>query len=204
MAKQKRHSRQSDHQARQSRVRIIGGRWRSRLLGFPIVEGLRPTGDRVRETLFNWLTPYLPNSRCLDAFAGSGALGFEALSRGAGEVVFCENSPEAASALEQNKRLLNAEHAHILKGDTVQTLAVLGRAAADTHQQFDIVFLDPPFSAHLHQKSVELLSQYGLIAPQCLLYLEKPVTESLTPGLEWQLFREKQTGSVCYQLWIRD
>jgi 16S rRNA (guanine966-N2)-methyltransferase len=174
------------------------------LLGFPTVEGLRPTGDRIRETLFNWLTPYLPNSRCLDAFAGSGALGFEALSRGAGEVVFCEKSPKAASTLEQNKALLNAEHARILKGDTIQTLAELGRAAAETRQQFDIVFLDPPFSAHLHQKSLELLSQYGLVAPQGLLYLEKPVTESLNPGLEWQLFREKETGAVCCQLWIRD
>ena len=204
MARQKRQRQSKGDQPPQSRVRIIGGQWRSRLIGFPSVDGLRPTGDRVRETLFNWLGPHLANSRCLDAFAGSGALGFEALSRGAKTAVFIEQHPQAAKILEQNKALLEATNASIIRGDTLSVITDLAAASNEPLPPFDIVFLDPPFSAHLHTEVIARLIQFAMIAPKGLLYLEKPVNETVITAPGWQLFKEKCSGSVCYQLWICD
>lgn len=123
-----------------NRVRIVGGQWRSRILHFPDADGLRPTGDRVRETLFNWLGQTLHGLRCLDLFAGSGALGFEAASRGADQVVMIESNAEAVRALNENKRVLGADRCEILRADA---LAFLRRPLT----KFDIIFVDPPFAS---------------------------------------------------------
>lgn len=125
-----------------NRVRIIGGRFRRRLLDFPDGTGLRPTPDRVRETVFNWLGQDLPGWSCLDLFAGSGALGFEAASRGAGRVVMIERDPAAVRALEKNRSLLGADTVEIVRADAVAWLA--NHAAT-----FDLVFVDPPFDSGL-------------------------------------------------------
>ena len=122
-----------------NQLRIIGGQWRGRKLNFPDIDGLRPTGDRIRETLFNWLTGDLPASRCLDLFAGAGSLGLEALSRGASQVVLLEKHPQAASQLQAHLSTLNCSQGQAVQTDSLQWLA--------NHQGegFDIVFMDPPF-----------------------------------------------------------
>ena len=125
-----------------NRVRIIGGQYRRRLLDFPGSAGLRPTPDRVRETLFNWLGQDLPGWSCLDLFAGSGALGFEAASRGAGRVIMIERERAAIDALEKNRTVLGATQVDILRADALAWLA-------NSHETFDLVFVDPPFDSHL-------------------------------------------------------
>jgi 16S rRNA (guanine966-N2)-methyltransferase len=174
-------------------LRIIGGRWRSRRLGFPERDGLRPTPDRVRETLFNWLAAYLPGARCLDAFAGSGALGLEALSRGAAEVVFVESDPGAVAALRANLAVLEAQHAGLVEADVLDWLRGPARP-------FDIVFLDPPYRSGLLAPACALLAERGWVAPGGLVYLETPegVAPPLPPG--WTLTRSKTAGQVGYHL----
>lgn len=172
-------------------VRIIGGLWRGRRLRFPGAPGLRPTSDRRRETLFNWLAPDLPGARCLDLFAGSGALGFEALSRGAAMVVLVEASREVAAALAENRRELAAEdRAEIVHA---QAARYLGRSA----QPFDIVFLDPPFAKPvLAGETLERLAA-GWLAPGALVYLElaaRAERPRIPPG--WQLRREQAAGDA--------
>jgi 16S rRNA (guanine966-N2)-methyltransferase len=125
-----------------NRVRIIGGQYRRRLLDFPDSAGLRPTPDRVRETLFNWLGQDLPGWTCLDLFAGSGALGFESASRGAGRVVMIERERAALDALEKNRTLLGATQVDILRADALAWLA-------NSHETFDLIFVDPPFDTDL-------------------------------------------------------
>ncbi len=125
-----------------NRVRIIGGQYRRRLLDFPDSTGLRPTPDRVRETLFNWLGQDLPGWRCLDLFAGSGALGFEAASRGAGRVIMIERDSKAISALEKNRTVLGASQVDILRADALAWLA-------NSRETFDLIFVDPPFDSDL-------------------------------------------------------
>jgi 16S rRNA (guanine(966)-N(2))-methyltransferase RsmD len=125
-----------------NQVRIIGGAWRSRILRFPDLPGLRPTPDRARETLFNWLGQRLDGQRCLDLFAGSGALGFEAASRGAAEVVMVERDPRALAALEHNAQALGATQVRLLRADA------LGYLESDCGR-FDLILLDPPFDADL-------------------------------------------------------
>ena len=180
-----------------SQVRIIGGRWRGRKLQFTEVAGLRPTGDRIRETLFNWLTPWLGGARCLDLFAGSGALGIEALSRGAAEVTLIEKHPQAVENLRGNCVQLKADDARIIQADT---LVWLENSSPD--QPFDIVFLDPPFSSDLLQPCCELMQKPGLLATGSLIYLETdrhhPLPE-ISPT--WELLREKTAGQVSYRLY---
>lgn len=183
---------------RDNRVRIIGGRWRGRKLHFPDGAGLRPTGDRIRETLFNWLQPVLPGARCLDLFAGSGALGFEALSRGAASCVLVEQNPQAWRCLQQARQLLDTEDATIIHADSKSWLA-------SATGPFDIVFIDPPFAeASLSPDIlVALLLQRQLLADDALLYLEQPAGHSplLLPGLVPH--RQQQAGQVSYGLWRR-
>jgi 16S rRNA (guanine966-N2)-methyltransferase len=177
-------------------LRIIGGRYRGRRLPVPSETGLRPTSDRVRETLFNWLAPVIPGARCLDAFAGSGALGFEAVSRGAGEVVLIEQSGAAARQLEANARRLGAEETRILRDDAIRWLEGSGRA-------FDIVFLDPPFAEALWAPAIERLAHRGWLKPGSRIYLEAPARigfPDLPPG--WDLVRDKTAGQVRYGLVI--
>lgn len=147
-------------------LRIIGGEWRSRRLPFADVPGLRPTPDRVRETLFNWLQGRTPGSRCLDLFAGSGALGFEALSRGAQDVVMVEKHPAAAAVLRENIALLGAQHATLIHDDAFRYLQ---RETA----AFDLVFLDPPFRQNLLGPVLESLFSRSLLKPNGMIYLEQ-------------------------------
>jgi 16S rRNA (guanine966-N2)-methyltransferase len=175
-------------------LRVIGGQWRSRRLEFPDLPGLRPTPDRVRETLFNWLTPVLPGARCLDLFAGSGALGIEALSRGAAEVVFVERHPFAVRALRDNLDRLSARNARVDPLDALTWLRSPGTS-------FDIVLLDPPFSAGLLESACVLLEQGNWLAATAWIYLEAEANAP-PPQLptHWTLHREKTAGMVAYRL----
>lgn len=176
------------------RLRIIGGRWRSRTLSFPAVEGLRPTGDRIRETLFNWLAPILPGSRCLDLFAGSGILGLEALSRGADHCTLVELNPTAVQQLRESARQLGADNIEILQ------MTALVFLAQKPENPFDVVFLDPPFAGDHWQTVMTKLAE-GWLREGALIYVEAPPDAPLTPPANWFLHREKQTGHVCYRLY---
>ncbi len=179
----------------QNRLRIIGGEWRSRLLVFPELAGLRPTPNRVRETLFNWLQGIVTGARCLDLFAGSGALGLEALSRGAAEVVFVEQHPVAAKALRGHLTHLDAHHrAQVL--ETNAETYLLG-----TSRSFDIVFLDPPFHQGWIPRCCCQLQDRSWLTQGARIYLETEVGfshESLSPTWEW--VRTRQAGQVGYHL----
>ncbi|MFO1360523.1 16S rRNA (guanine(966)-N(2))-methyltransferase RsmD [Plasticicumulans sp.] len=180
-------------------LRVLGGRFRGRRLAFPDAPGLRPTPDRVRETLFNWLMPVIDGARCLDLFAGSGALGIEALSRGARLVQFVEREPAVARALAANLALLGAGDTAALA--TRDALAWLDGPA----QPFDVVFLDPPFHHGLLPAVCERLAA-GWLAPQARVYLESESesgsgqggADALPPG--WTLLRERTAGQVRYRL----
>lgn len=188
------------NQRRQSanQLRIIGGQWRGRRLCFPDAPGLRPTPDRVRETLFNWLAPVLPGARCLDLFAGSGALGIEALSRGATEVVFVERHPGAVRALRENLGRLNAQGAWV---EHTEALDWLRRPCAP----FDIVLLDPPFGQGLLKPACAVLEQGGWLTSTAWIYLEAETgLHPLPLPAHWTLHREKTAGSVTYRLVRRE
>lgn len=176
-----------------NQIRIIGGQWRSRRLAFPDVPGLRPTPDRVRETLFNWLAPGLPGARCLDLFAGSGALGIEALSRGAAEVVFVERDPVAVRALRENLVRLKAEGGRV---ELAEALAWLRQPATP----FEIVLLDPPFGAGLLEPVCAALEAGGWLADRAWVYLEGEAGSQPTLPVHWMLHREKTAGTVAYRL----
>ena len=181
-----------------NQLRIIAGQWRGRRLEFPDLPGLRPTPDRVRETLFNWLAPVLPGARCLDLFAGSGALGIEALSRGAAEVVLVERQPVAVRALRENLARLNAENARV---EMAGALAWLRQPATP----FEIVFLDPPFGQGLLEPVCAMLEQHGWLADAAWIYLETETELERSPlPVHWALYREKITGAVNYRLAQRE
>jgi 16S rRNA (guanine966-N2)-methyltransferase len=173
-----------------NRVRIIGGHWRSRVIAFPPAAQLRPTPDRVRETLFNWLGQRLDGLACLDLFAGSGALGFEALSRGARRVVMVERERAVARALRENAKTLDAENADVVEGDA---LAYLSRPA----ERFDVVFLDPPFASDLAACALAKLGAW--VHAGSRVYVESG--ESLDPGPGWRAIREDRAGAVRYALY---
>lgn len=178
-----------------NRVRIIGGDWRSRVLQFPDAPGLRPTPDRVRETLFNWLQLRIVGARCLDLFAGSGALGFEALSRGAASVTALETATAVAASLRHNANLLGSDRMQLLQQDALQWLD------KPALQQFDIVFVDPPFADNAHARCCALLQQNGWLAPGALIYLEAGSSlAALALPAAWRLTRHKQAGDVHYGL----
>ncbi len=177
-----------------NQLRIIGGTWRSRRITFPDVEGLRPSPDRVRETVFNWLAPVIAGARCLDLFTGSGALGLEALSRGAREVVFVERDPRVVAQLQQNLRLLQAQGASVINADALSYLQREPRP-------FDIVFLDPPFRRDLLQPCMALLEERGWLAPGAHIYIEaeRSLGAPAVPP-QWELQRSKTAGEVGYHL----
>lgn len=178
----------------EGQLRIIGGEWRGRKLTFKAVDGLRPTPDRVRETLFNWLAMVLPGASCIDLFAGSGALGLEALSRGAAEVTFVEKSNVAAAQLKENLKKLNSTSGRV---ETMQAQEFLSRLKKPA----DLIFLDPPFRQDLLAPCINLLSQPGMLVDGGWVYIEAGVDEVL-PELpcHWQLHRQKAAGQVCYSL----
>ena len=180
-----------------NQLRIIGGEWRGRKLGFPDVEGLRPTTDRVRETLFNWLAPVIHGARCLDLFAGSGALGLEALSRGAARVQFVDSDRSAVQSLKENLALLKDDRGQVIQGDALAFLQ-------GEPTPFDVVFLDPPFRQTLLQPCLERLCEAGWLSEGGRLYIE--VEQELgEPQLPegWELVRSKKAGQVIYALAMR-
>ncbi len=180
-----------------NQLRIIGGSWRGRKLNFPDVDGLRPTGDRLRETLFNWLAPDIQDARCLDLFAGSGALGLEALSRGAAGCVFLERNPLAAKELAKNLALLNATNGKLLLQDALTWLK------GKQEQQFDLVFIDPPFQLALWQQSFDLLEEGNFLAEGALMYVECPKNIIYEVPESWNIHKEKIAGSNIYRLFVK-
>jgi 16S rRNA (guanine966-N2)-methyltransferase len=175
-------------------LRIIGGTWRGRKLRFAASAAIRPTPDRVRETLFNWLAGAVPGARCLDLFAGSGALGLEALSRGAAHVTFVEHDAAAARELGARLKEWQAPDASVQQADALRFL----ESAAG--QPYDIAFLDPPFDAQLLQPAATLLAQRWL-KDGALIYVECAAREGL-PALppRWRVLKAKQAGEVGYHL----
>ncbi|MBV8145336.1 MAG: 16S rRNA (guanine(966)-N(2))-methyltransferase RsmD [Gammaproteobacteria bacterium] len=181
--------------AQRSRVlRIIGGTWRGRKLRFPASAAIRPTPDRVRETLFNWLGAAVRGAQCLDLFAGSGALGLEALSRGAAQVTFIERDAVAARELTLLLTEWQAGNAQVIRADALRYLAGAPR-------RLDIVFLDPPFASGLLSEAAAALEQRGWLEPGALIYVECAAREGL-PSLPagWQPLKAKQAGEVGYHL----
>ncbi len=178
-------------------IRIISGQWKGRKLPVRDVVGLRPTTDRVKETLFNWLAADIRGSRCLDLFAGSGSLGFEALSRYADYVMMVEMDKGAAAQLLSNLALLQSQKARIVNRDAISMLT-------DTAEPFDIVFLDPPFRRDLLEGACAQLELGGWLTPEALIYLERE-SEGEAPTLpaNWHLLKDKQAGQVRYQLYQR-
>ncbi len=178
-------------------VRIIGGRWRGRRIRVPDRQGLRPTPDRVRETLFNWLAPGIGGSRCLDLFAGTGALGLEAASRGAAQVVLVEQDRESAGRLREVAAALAPGAIEVVQDDV---LAWLGSPP----RPFDIVFLDPPYGSGLLDAAIRALESGGWLAPGARIYMEAPAAQGAPrlPG-GWTLHRSGRAGAVGYHLALR-
>lgn len=176
-----------------NRVRIIAGTWRSRIIAFPQREHLRPTPDRVRETLFNWIGQDLTGKACLDLFAGSGALGFEAASRGARRVVLVESDREVFEALQVNRDKLGGSTVEVIREDALKFIR------AD-RGKYDVIFLDPPFNQDYFPQLLSLLPRH--LAPQGWVYAEGPKPPQLGPG--WQAWRTGRAGKVSYQLlrWV--
>jgi 16S rRNA (guanine966-N2)-methyltransferase len=178
-------------------LRIIGGSWRSRKLRFPDAPDLRPTPDRVRETLFNWLGQDLEGLSCLDLFAGSGALGFEAASRGAARVVQVERGAQACLALKQNCAVLDAQAVEVAQMDVARFLD-------GPSELFDVVFLDPPFRQDLVAPCCEWLERKGWLASHARIYIEAERNLPLVNlPVNWQRLRDKQAGEVGYHLYQR-
>lgn len=209
--------------AKAGRCRIIAGHWRGRIISFDDAEGLRPTTDRIRETVFNWLNPYIPGSHCLDCFAGSGVLGFEALSRGAADVVFIENNRQSWENLKRNLDMLQetdgsgaADRASLYHEDAISFLRSISRAsAADSDSKlaqddrsrsdltsFDLVFLDPPFHKNLLSRSCSLLDNSGCLAEDAIIYVEHAIDEDVEMPVNWDCVKQKVAGQVAYKLYI--
>ncbi len=186
-----------------NQLRIIGGQWRGRKLAFADGEGLRPTMDRVRETLFNWLQSKIVDAHCLDAFSGSGALGFEALSRYAGSVVMIDTNPAAIRMIRENLDILGAGHAQVLKMDAQDYLRSYTKSIANaaTEKPFDIVFLDPPFNKQLVEPYCQLLAKSGCLAKQATIYIEIEKNTPL-PTLPdgWHVVKQKKAGQLAFFL----
>ena len=187
-------ARKKTFQASES-VRIIGGKWRSRPLKFTATDGLRPTGSRIRETLFNWLTPNIEGAKCLDMFAGSGALCFEALSRGAKFCTAVENNPVVVRQLTANKTMLEANNLKIIDSNTQGFLS-----AKKSSTQYDVVFLDPPFDQMIHAQIAQLLTDGLWLSPNALIYCELPLSEPLSVPVSWELLKDKTAGNVRFCL----
>lgn len=179
-------------------IRIIGGQWRGRKLPVPDSPGLRPTTDRVRETLFNWLAPHMVDARCLDCFAGSGALGLEALSRYAASATLLEMDRNVSRQLQQNLATLKAANARVVNTNSLTFLAQPGTP-------HDVVFIDPPFRKGLLDETLHLLESNGWLADDALIYVESEVENGLPPvPASWDLHREKVAGQVAYRLYHRE
>jgi 16S rRNA (guanine966-N2)-methyltransferase len=172
-----------------NRVRIIAGKWRSRIVKFPAAAQLRPTPDRVRETLFNWLGQRLDGLACLDLFAGSGALGFEAASRGAARVVMVERDRGVAEGLRASARALEAQGVEVVESEALEFLA-------RSRERFDVAFLDPPYASDLAARALERMP--GHLSPGGRVYVEGAAP--VAAGAPWIALREDRAGAVRYAL----
>lgn len=179
-------------------VRIIAGKWRGRRLNVLDVKDLRPTPDRVRETLFNWLTPVIHGAHCLDLFAGTGVLGLEALSRGAASVTMVDQSPEVVTHLTATLQLLKATNADAYRA------AVPNQLKAPAHP-FDIVFIDPPYQSNLQLPCCHYLEEHDFLADITYIYLEagSVIKDNDLPAT-WRLIKSQQAGAVAYHLARRE
>jgi 16S rRNA (guanine966-N2)-methyltransferase len=194
-------------QAGRQSLRIIGGQWRGRRIPFATVAGLRPTQDRVRETVFNWLAGPVVAANCLDLFAGTGALGLEALSRGAKHVSFVDLSNVATTALKDNLNQLplaadqSSSVAQMSGFEWLRNHALLAAAADPTSKPYDLIFLDPPFALALMQDMLDALFASGCLAPNAMIYVEQaqPLKDLALPA-PWKLHRNKKAGQVHYGL----
>tara|TARA_B110000211_G_scaffold89657_2_gene104776 strand:- start:19377 stop:19967 length:591 start_codon:yes stop_codon:yes gene_type:complete len=185
---------QSDKNAKTGHIRIIAGQYRGRKLPVLIADGLRPTTDRVKETVFNWLMPYIQDANCLDCFAGSGGLGFEAMSRGAKSLTLVELNKAAAQQLKNNKALLKIDNIEVIQQSALDFLQA-------NQQKFSLVFIDPPFRKGLAQQAAELLVTNGLDY-NALIYVEMEAdTNAQVMPSHWQLLKEKVAGQVVYRLY---
>ena len=181
----------------QGMIRIIGGQWRGRKLPVLDAEGLRPTTDRLKETVFNWIQFEIAGAQVLDAFAGTGSLGIEALSRGAKVAVFLEKNNAAVKQLETNLTTLNAPQYRVEETDTLRYLQ-----AQSTHQ-FDLVFIDPPFHQQLAQPTIDALEANRWVTRDALIYVETEIDSPVAAPSNWQLTKEKTTSQVRAQLFLR-
>lgn len=173
-------------------VRIISGKWRRRKLAFPDRPTLRPTPDRARETVFNWLAPWLDGARCLDLFAGSGALGFESLSRGAAAATLIDDDPTVVRALQESARAIGATDCTIQRASALDFLR-------GNNRSWDIVFLDPPFDSNLLEQSLEVLREGPHLHTESIVYVESSVHDS--PQLDsWTIVKTTRTGDVQSRL----
>ncbi|MEW6997301.1 16S rRNA (guanine(966)-N(2))-methyltransferase RsmD [Colwelliaceae bacterium BS250] len=178
-------------------VRIIAGKYRGRKLPVLMADGLRPTTDRVKETVFNWLMPYVVDAHCLDCFAGSGSLGFEALSRGATTAHFYELNKHASKQIADNIKLLNADNANVSHGSCLQLLT-------KPEQAYNLVFIDPPFRQNLVTQVADILETQNCLADDAIIYVESEseLTNIAIPS-DWHLLKEKVAGQVAYRLYQR-
>lgn len=180
-----------------NQLRIIGGRWRGRRISFPDVIGLRPSGDRIRETLFNWLQMSIHDAVCLDLFSGSGILGFEALSRGAAQVTFVDQHPAVIKHLQSVAEQLAIDEVRIILGDVPSS--PLQKKLTGT--SYNLIFLDPPFHQGLVQSTCAWLADTDFITPGALIYIEAERTLDPLPLPEnWEVLKSKATGQVGYHL----
>ena len=184
----------SSRTVQRGRLRIIGGEWKRRQIRFSGGADLRPTPDSVRETLFNWLSPDLHQAECLDLFAGSGALGLEAASRGAESVVLVEMHKPCCAQLKDTVALLKAEQVMIHCTEALDWMT-------SCEQQFDIVFVDPPYDTGLVERSLNRLSRYQLLKPGARIYIECSAQEAPAISGDWTALRQKKAGQVCYGLY---
>ncbi len=173
--------------------RIIAGQWRRRKLHFPPLPGIRPSPDRVRETLFNWLRDHVEGVACLDLFAGSGALGLEALSRGARRVLFVDQERVAATAIREHLLTLAATQGEVVQAEALSWLG-------GTPQPFDLVFLDPPFDSDFAAEALARLEQGAWLKPQALVYQEYATEQVPALSAGWQVWRESRAGRVGFRL----
>ncbi|MBD3668097.1 MAG: 16S rRNA (guanine(966)-N(2))-methyltransferase RsmD [Kangiella sp.] len=183
----------SPHAKKVGQFRVIGGKWKGRKLRFIEVEGLRPSLDRIRETLFNWLQNDIHGANCLDLFAGSGAIGIEALSRGAANVQFVELNRKAFHQLEENLGLVNADNAYVMHGDAFDFIE-------NNAQKFDIIFLDPPFHKGIAQKVIEQLAAADWLKPETKIYIEVEQGLELHLPKNWTELKDKKAGQLQYKL----
>lgn len=183
----------SKNQLANGNIRIIAGKHRGRKLPVLDADGLRPTTDRVKETVFNWLMPYMSDSYCLDCFAGAGSLGFEAYSRGAKQVTMIELNKSAAKQLMNNVQTLKAGNINVVQSDALAFLQ-------NTSQPYDIAFIDPPFRQGLAEKVIEQINN-GWLSDEALVYVETESENMLSNVPEnWHLIKEKTAGQVVYRL----